>query len=200
MAGFPLHKGADGFMSLKQFETFYWPSLKKVILGLINEGIMSSLFAEGSYTFALDRYMLFDLDALRYEARLFSILDLSAGRIAMRDFSGMVLADTMDGLRLALNLPWSVISVYAGTSALRFLPTTTIVMSADDAQDVSSDAALQPGDAARQLKLAPPRVVEGVQALFPELFLRQDLTVSLVLQQDLFRMRQQIVSQVCVTV
>ena len=28
---FPLHKGADGFMSPKQFEKFYWPSLKKVV-------------------------------------------------------------------------------------------------------------------------------------------------------------------------
>lgn len=54
MAGFPLHKGADGFMSLKQFETFYWPPLKKVILSLANEGIMSSLFAEGSYLTRLD--------------------------------------------------------------------------------------------------------------------------------------------------
>jgi uroporphyrinogen-III decarboxylase len=54
MAGFPLHKGADGFMSLKQFENFYWPSLKKVIMALANEGIMSSLFAEGSYMTRLD--------------------------------------------------------------------------------------------------------------------------------------------------
>ena len=30
----PLHKGADGFMSNEQFEKFYWPSLKKVMIGL----------------------------------------------------------------------------------------------------------------------------------------------------------------------
>ena len=54
MVGFPLHKGADGFMSLKQFETFYWPSLKKVILALIDEGIIVSLFAEGSYMTRLE--------------------------------------------------------------------------------------------------------------------------------------------------
>ena len=45
----PLHKGADGFMSGKQFEEFYWPTLKKVILGLINEGCVPFLYAEGSY-------------------------------------------------------------------------------------------------------------------------------------------------------
>jgi hypothetical protein len=54
MVSFPLHKGADGFMSEKQFETFYWPTLKKIILALIDEGIMSSLFAEGSYMTRLD--------------------------------------------------------------------------------------------------------------------------------------------------
>lgn len=33
MVFMPLHKGADGFMSDKQFETFYWPWLKRVIRG-----------------------------------------------------------------------------------------------------------------------------------------------------------------------
>ena len=45
----PLHKGDDVFMSDKQFETFYWPSFKKVILGLIEEGCIPLLFAEGKY-------------------------------------------------------------------------------------------------------------------------------------------------------
>jgi uroporphyrinogen-III decarboxylase len=51
---FPLHKGADGFMSPKQFEKFYWPSLKKVVDALVNEGIRPELFAEGSYTTRLE--------------------------------------------------------------------------------------------------------------------------------------------------
>jgi hypothetical protein len=51
---FPLHKGDDKFMSRKQFEKFYWPSLKKVIEALIEEGIMAYLFAEGSYNQRLD--------------------------------------------------------------------------------------------------------------------------------------------------
>lgn len=46
---FPLHKGDDTFMSDKQFATFYWPTLKEVILGIIQEGLMVNLFAEGSY-------------------------------------------------------------------------------------------------------------------------------------------------------
>jgi uroporphyrinogen-III decarboxylase len=51
---FPLHKGDDTFMSNKQFEKFYWPSLKKLIQALINEGIMVSLFCEGRYNNRLE--------------------------------------------------------------------------------------------------------------------------------------------------
>ena len=54
VAFFPLHKGADGWMSQKQFETFYWPSLRKVINGVIEEGIVVSLFAEGGYNSRLE--------------------------------------------------------------------------------------------------------------------------------------------------
>jgi hypothetical protein len=45
----PLHKGTGGFMSQGQFETFYWPTLKKVMLGLIDEGCVPLPFAEGDY-------------------------------------------------------------------------------------------------------------------------------------------------------
>jgi hypothetical protein len=50
----PLHKGADGFMSNKDFKTFYWPTLKAVVLGLIEEGIVPYLFVEGGYNQRLD--------------------------------------------------------------------------------------------------------------------------------------------------
>ena len=46
----PLHKGTGGFMSNQQFETFYWPTLKEVMLGLIDEGLVPLPFAEGDYT------------------------------------------------------------------------------------------------------------------------------------------------------
>ena len=50
----PLHKGADSFMSAQDFRTFYWPTLKAVILGLVNEGVVPFLFVEGSYNQRLD--------------------------------------------------------------------------------------------------------------------------------------------------
>jgi hypothetical protein len=50
----PLHKGADGFMSGADFEKFYWPSLKAVILGIIEEGVVPFMFVEGAYNQRLD--------------------------------------------------------------------------------------------------------------------------------------------------
>ena len=44
-----LHRGADGFMSLKQFEKFYWPGLKTVLLGLIDKGLIPLVFWEGTW-------------------------------------------------------------------------------------------------------------------------------------------------------
>lgn len=45
----PLHKGADGFLSDEQFKTFYWPTLRKVMLGLIEGGCIPFAAAEGGY-------------------------------------------------------------------------------------------------------------------------------------------------------
>ncbi len=49
MVIFPLHKGDDTFMSDEQYEEFYWPSFRKVIMGLVEEGVVPLLFAEGKY-------------------------------------------------------------------------------------------------------------------------------------------------------
>ncbi|MBN1189965.1 MAG: hypothetical protein JXA46_09445 [Dehalococcoidales bacterium] len=54
MMMFPLHKGADGWMSQKQYDTFYFPTMKKVLDALINEGIIPHMFAEGAYNTRLE--------------------------------------------------------------------------------------------------------------------------------------------------
>jgi uroporphyrinogen-III decarboxylase len=45
----PLHKGAVGFMSFKQFEKFYWPTFKRVMEGIIAAGMVPLPFVEGSF-------------------------------------------------------------------------------------------------------------------------------------------------------
>ena len=49
VAGFPLHRGSDGFMSLAQFERFYWPQLKHMFLALIDNDITPFAFFEGAW-------------------------------------------------------------------------------------------------------------------------------------------------------
>jgi hypothetical protein len=53
-AMYVLHKGADTFMSQEQFEKFYWPTWKQVMMALYEEGITSYLFIEGSYNKRLE--------------------------------------------------------------------------------------------------------------------------------------------------
>jgi len=50
----PLHKGADGFMSLEQFKTFFWPTVRELIVGLIDEGLTPWLLVEADYTSRLE--------------------------------------------------------------------------------------------------------------------------------------------------
>ena len=50
----PLHKGSDSFMSEEQFKTFYWPSLRQLMLGLIEEGMNPALYVESNHTSRLE--------------------------------------------------------------------------------------------------------------------------------------------------
>jgi len=44
-----LHKGGDEFMSPEQYRTFYWPSLKALLIGIIDAGCTPVVYAEGKY-------------------------------------------------------------------------------------------------------------------------------------------------------
>jgi Uroporphyrinogen decarboxylase (URO-D) len=95
----PLHKGADGFMNDEQFKTFYWPTLRKVVLGLIGEGTIPLLFAEG-----------------RYDSRLEVIMDLPKGKtVWLFDQTDMARAKRTIGQIACLegNMPLSLL--HAGT-------------------------------------------------------------------------------------
>lgn len=50
----PLHKGADGFMSDEHFRKFYWPQLRTIIFGMVEEGLIPRLRAQGGYNARLD--------------------------------------------------------------------------------------------------------------------------------------------------
>lgn len=45
----PLHCGVDNFMSLENYEKFYWPGLKKVIMAAIEADMTPVVLCEGKY-------------------------------------------------------------------------------------------------------------------------------------------------------
>jgi len=92
---FALHKGDDTFMSNKQYETFYWPSFRDVILGLVEAGVVPLLFAEG-----------------RYDNRLEIIKDLPRGKVIWHfDRTDMFRAKKIlgDNACIAGNVPASLL-------------------------------------------------------------------------------------------
>lgn len=50
----PLHAGMDEFMSPANYEKFYWPGLKKLIMALVDLNITPYVFCEGKYNSRLE--------------------------------------------------------------------------------------------------------------------------------------------------
>jgi hypothetical protein len=50
-------RGSDDFMSKKHFDTFYWPTMRKLVHGLIEKGATPCIFFEGNFTSRLE-YLL----------------------------------------------------------------------------------------------------------------------------------------------
>jgi len=100
----PLHKGADGFLSDAQFKKFYWPSLRKVLMGLIEEGVVPLLWAEGGYN-----------------SRLEVIRDLPKGKTAwLFDQTDMAKAKkALDGIACVMgNMPMDLMTVGSTQDAI----------------------------------------------------------------------------------
>jgi uroporphyrinogen-III decarboxylase len=82
----PLHKGADGFMSNADFQEYYWPTLKAVVLGLVEEGIVPVLFAEGGYNDRLSVIVDHEIPAGSV-IWWFDTTDMGAAKRALRGYA-----------------------------------------------------------------------------------------------------------------
>jgi len=47
-------RGSDDFLSTRQFEKFYWPTFRKLVLALVERGITPCIFFEGNFTSKLE--------------------------------------------------------------------------------------------------------------------------------------------------
>ena len=82
----PLHKGADGWMSEADYRRFYWPTLKAVLMGLVDQGAVPVLFAEGSYNRRLSVIVDEDLPAGSL-VWWFDQVDMAKAKQALRQYA-----------------------------------------------------------------------------------------------------------------
>lgn len=141
----PLHKGADGFMSDRDFRTIYWPSLKAVIKGLIAEGLVPQLFVEGSFDSRLDVIVDEDIPSGR-TVWLFDATDMTAVRDRFRGFA--CFGGNVPGAVLAVGTPEDVDGYVKGLVASvagdgGFILSTGVIV--DDAPVKNIRALMQAG-------------------------------------------------------
>jgi uroporphyrinogen-III decarboxylase len=77
-----LFRGSDGFMSLEQFEEFYWPGTEELILALIDEDLTPCVWFEGVWDQRLE--YLAELPAGKILG-VFERTDLSKAKEVLRD-------------------------------------------------------------------------------------------------------------------
>ncbi len=146
-----------------------------------NLGANTTLYAQGSYQFTLDRYYLFDIDQLYVDTTQTNPLGyngkftLRAGRIQDSDMSGKVLNGRLDGLKFELAYPREDVSMTFGYTGLMLKPTSTVVMSQMDNQDLGNSNIL----------LGPPRLVAQTTVRFPNFVGFQTLSFDFIAQFDL---------------
>jgi len=140
-----------------------------------NSGPDFSISGEGSYNLTLQVPYLFNLDYLKMQARLAPWLGVTLGRFTFTDFTSHVLNHTLDGAQFELDFPFARILTGVAYSGLQLKPVSLILMSRSDSADQTNSSVF----------LAAPRLVESVQVLFPGVFSRVDVNLSVVLQQDL---------------
>ncbi len=83
----PLHKGLDGFMSLDQFKTFFWPTLKRMMLTLIDAGFVPCPLWEGNCTSRLETISDMPKGKVIYwfeQTDLFKAKEVMGDRICLR--------------------------------------------------------------------------------------------------------------------
>ncbi len=105
-----LHRGAEGFMSLKQFEEFYWPTFKRVIEGIIEHGLIPMPHFQGKWE---DRYPFLQDLAKQYKGRMIYRLGQSDIIKANNAFGGYAC--------LRGNVPSSLLSVGSPTQVEEYM-------------------------------------------------------------------------------
>lgn len=114
--------------------------------------------------------------------RLFAF---EAGRFQESEFSGRILSHTVDGLRLEFAYPRSQIKAALGYTGLLNKEKSSLLLSREDAMDASDE----------DVYFAPPRLIGSLSWEFPDLFVRQTLKLSAIVQEDLRHLTQDLLEE-----
>ncbi len=140
-----------------------------------------TLDGRGSYTYTPNIPVLFDVERLAIAADVpateagATTFGLTIGRSAYTDPTGMVLAHTLDGMRVRINRAQSSFGFGIATTALLQKPTNRIILSRPDELDLQDE----------QRRFAPPRLIALVNYELLEAFAGQAVTLGAVVQEDL---------------
>jgi len=136
----------------------------------------TDLFIQGSYTYTTDDPYFFDLDYLKIENKSISPLNYTFGRFNTSDSSRYIFSHKIDGVSVSYNLPYAVFSAKTGYTGLLFDSSSNIEMTIADQTGV---------DYGIEQTFAAPRIIGGLQAFFPELYMNQDLKAEVWIQKDM---------------
>jgi len=124
----PLHKGSDNLMSLEQFQIFYWPTFRELLVELVNEGLNPVVLVEGAY-----------------DSRLDTIKDVPEGKIVYWfENVDMVKAKRILGDRVCImgNVPMSLLATGTATQVKDYCRTLLDSVGTDGGFIMSSAAVL----------------------------------------------------------
>lgn len=133
----------------------------------------SDFFMQGSYTYTTDSPYAFNIDYFKIENKSPTFFNYAFGRFYTSDFSGYIYSGKLDGVSASLNYPWGVVSVRSGYTGLQF-NTAALQMTIADQNDKSG-----------VFDLESPRVVNGVEVVLPDLFLKQSVRAGIWMQFDM---------------
>lgn len=113
------------------------------------------------------------------------LFSLEIGRFFHKEFSGFVFAHRMDGLRMEFGYPFSTLQLAFGYTGLLNKYYTSLVMSKLDALD----------DLDKDVLFAPRRLIGTLSWNIPELFARQNVNFSILVNEDLRHLFEDVIKE-----
>ena len=177
-------KEGEGF--IQENTAHLWLNLPMGDFWVLNASLMGSFSNDSDKPTFYGDIETFSLKGtfphLENGANLFS---LEIGRFFHKEFSGFVFAHRMDGFRMEFGYPSSTLQLAFGYTGLLNKYYTSLVMSKLDALD----------DLDKDILFAPKRLIGTLSWNIPELFARQNVNFSILVNEDLRHLFEDVIKE-----